>query len=348
MDGAPGGADWSDPLSARAESAAGRRPGTVAARGSLLPPAPVVRLAVVVAGVLVLATGVGVAIGGLAVALPIAMGFTASALPATKVPARQALLLAVPSALAGMVAVGVNGQALPAAGFMALTCLLIAPANAYENGLLSSIPTVVSIYVCIGAVPEPAVVGGWMLFGSVVAVLVLSRLREEAPPDRLPERAAWLHAAVMAAATGVAVYLVTLYPMPHGYWIAMTLTIVLRPYGHETTAIARQRIAGTVGGGVAALALAILAPPWVHLAVALVLLVMMLAYTVTGQYVLFVACLTPFIILLSSGTRDVVDVVLERVGITLVASVLAGLIALAVARRTRHIEADAQAARGPG
>ena len=302
---------------------------------------PVVLLALLVAVLLLLPVGVGLAVGGIAAALGLAMGYTASASPAMKVPGRYALALAVPAALTGVAAAGVNGQALPAAALVALSCLLVAPASVHENGLLSGIPTVAAFFAVIPDVPDPAPVGGWMLLGSLVIVAVLARVRQPAAPDRVPEAAAWLQAAAMAVSTGVVVYLLTVHPVPHGYWIAMTLTIVLRPYGHETTRIARQRVVGTIGGSIVALGLVLLLPAPVALLASGLLFVLLIAYTVTGQYALAVACSTPFIVLLGGGSAvdDALGVAVERVLTTVVGALIAGFIALAVARQTRRLEA---------
>lgn len=306
-------------------------------------PRSVLTLSLLVTFALLAPIAVGLAVGGIAAALGLAMGYTASAIPAMKVPARHALLLALPAALTGVVAVGVNGEALPAAAFMALACLLVAPANVHDNGLLSGIPTVAAIFVVIPAAPAPAPVGGWMLVGSAIIVAVLTRLRQDAPRDEVPERAAWLQAAAMAAATALVVYLLTLHEVPHGYWIVMTLTILLRPYAHETTNKARQRVVGTIVGAIGALVLAVLLPPAAAFGIATLLFVLLIAYTVTDNYALAIACATPFIVLLGAGggLDSTVEVIVQRVLATIAGALIAGVIALAVARQTRSWEARA-------
>lgn len=42
----------------------------------------------------------------------------------------------------------------------------------------------------------------------------------------------------------------------------MTMTIVLRPYGAETRAVARQRVVGSLVGALIALGLALVLPGW--------------------------------------------------------------------------------------
>ena len=52
----------------------------------------------------------------------------------------------------------------------------------------------------------------------------------------------------MAVSVGIVVYLVQFHGLSHGYWVAVTLTVVLQPRHDLTRTKARQRILGTVGG----------------------------------------------------------------------------------------------------
>lgn len=94
----------------------------------------------------------------------------------------------------------------------------------------------------------------WMMAGSLVTVAIAQILKVDAKaaPGTPPARA-WRHGAVMAASVGIVVYLVEHYEVRHGYWVAVTLTVVLRPLAEDPRARANQRILGTVGGVVLAL-----------------------------------------------------------------------------------------------
>ena len=60
----------------------------------------------------------------------------------------------------------------------------------------------------------------------------------------------------MAVAVGAVVYLVGAWDIPHGYWMALTLTVVLRPFDDQTRRKSLQRVVGTIGGVVLSLLLA--------------------------------------------------------------------------------------------
>jgi hypothetical protein len=308
---------------------------TAAGRWSI--PAPVLRTAAGIVVALAVPLVVVGAWAGSTAAMGMVLGYIGAIGPALSVSPRSALALAVPAAMTGAVATSLSGQAFPAACFVALACLLIAPANMVRNGLSASLPTIAAVLATYPSSKDPVQVAGWMLGGSAVAVLVLARLRRPSEPVGLDQRTAWLHAITMAAATGVTVLVLVWFEVPHGYWIAMTLTVVLRPYGAETSAVAGQRVLGTVGGAAVALALAVLVPGWVALAVAILMLVPVLGYAVLGRYAQQVVFLTPMVILPGSGGAGVAaaDLALSRVGATLLGAVLAAGLALALTRVDR-------------
>ena len=272
--------------------------------------------------------------GGVA-ALAVAMGYTGSLTPALTLRPTYSLALALPAAMTGVVAAGIAGQALAAACFVALACLLIAPANIVQNGLLSGIPTIAAVYACLPARQDPVQVGAWMLAGGaiVVGVSALTRRGKSAEPVRVDPWTAWAHAIAMAGVVGVIVLILGVVEIPHGYWIAMTMTIVLRPYGTETQSVARQRVVGTTLGTVLALALAVVLPGWAALAVAVALLVLVVANALMGRYSQQVMFLTPFIVLIGSGSgEEAVGIAVQRVAATLLGALLAAGIALALWR----------------
>jgi uncharacterized membrane protein YccC len=237
--------------------------------------------------------------------------------------------------MTGVVAAGIAGQALAAACFVALACLLVAPANIVQNGLLAGIPTIAAVYACLPTRQDPVQVGAWMLVGGaiVVGLSALTRLRKSAEPVRVDPWMAWAHAIAMAVVVGVIVLILGVVEIPHGYWIAMTMTIVLRPYGTETQSVARQRVVGTTLGTVLALALAVALPGWAALAAAVALLVLVVANALVGRYAQQVMFLTPFIVLIGSGSgEEAFGIGVQRVAATLLGALLAAGIALALWR----------------
>ena len=298
-------------------------------------PRRVVTIAAVVSLVLIAPVVVVFLVIGPAAALSLVMGYTASLVPALKVKARYALALAVPAAMAGVVAAALNATALPAACFVALVCLLAAPANVVQDKLVAGIPTVAAVFATLPIRLEPMQVGAWMLVGGVIAVAVASRLRRPAPPQGIPERTAWIHAVTMAVLVGATILVVESLNVPHGYWAAMTLTVVLRPYGAETQMLARQRVLGTVAGALLALGLVLVLPAWALLAATAVMVVLMVTYASVGNYAAQVTFMTPLIVLLGSAGGQPIPIAADRILATGAGAALAIGAALALARHER-------------
>jgi hypothetical protein len=298
-------------------------------------PTAVWRPAAIVAGALLVPLVVAFLAAGSGAALAVALGFAAGLAPAQMLPTRFGLALAIPAALTGAVATSVHGDAFAAACFAALACLLIAPANTHANGLLAGLPTAAAVLAAVPGAPTAPLTAGWMLLGGVSIVLVGGwLLRAPAPADPVDSWTAWVHAGVMAVSVGIVVGVLNVVDVPHGYWIAATLTIVLRPFRGETTATARERILGTVAGAVLALAIALLVPGWAALALCLVMLVLVAANALLGRSGRVVLFLTPLLVLVGSG--DTVGTALDRVLTTVAGALLAALLALVVARLSRQ------------
>jgi hypothetical protein len=312
-------------------------------------PRPALKVAVALTLVMLVPTAAAYAAFGESAALAVALGFVSSLTPATKLRAGYALAAVVPAAMAGAVAVALAGQAFPAACFVALACLLVAPANVLQNGLLAGIPTVAAVYATLPMQQMSGTVAAGMLVGGGLAVGVATRVKRTGDLVGVEARAAWRHASAMAASVGLVVFAITALDIPHGYWIPMTMTLVLRPYGTETRAVARDRISGTLAGAVLALAMVLLLPEWTAFATGTVLLVLIIAYAVLGRYAQEILFLTPFIVLLGAGgvAADTAGRALERVLATLLGAVLAGVIALALAGADSRNQGSPDTSPGP-
>lgn len=278
-------------------------------------------------GVLLLLPLVGAFLaGGVGAALGLGMGYLASSRPAATMRWRLTLALSLGAAMAGAVAVALRGQPLAATFFVALCCLLAAPANQIQEGLMAGVPTVAAVLVAVPGTYEVGPTFAWMLAGSVVVVAVATRfLPRAAPGAPVDTERGWRHAGVMAVTVGVVVFLVLRFDVPHGYWIALTLTVVLRPFGDVTRRKALERVAGTIAGVALSLVLATVLPIWgVAIAVAFCM-VLMAAYALKGDYVRQVVFLTPTVVLMGSwGTVGLVG--LERALATVAGAVLAALV----------------------
>ncbi len=114
-----------------------------------------------------------------------------------------------------------------------------------------------------------------------------------------PRSAAFRHAVRSAACFTFALWLGRVLPVEHGYWLPMTVAIVLRADYAGTLSYGVLRVAGTVLGLLLTTALILVLPadPWVRLAV-LGLLCAGFRYFGAVNYGVAVACLTGMVVLL--------------------------------------------------
>jgi len=275
------------------------------------------------------------AVVGSAAALPMALAEVMCLTVAAKLTPQYAALMVALVAVTVAVAVSLNGLPFPAACFAVLVCLMVAPANMFEVGLLSAVPPMAAVFLASpGLTLDPALTAMWALLGGLFVVVLLARV---APPDRrhtIGAVTAFRHATVMAVAMGVSVFLVLQFEVPHGYWVPMTMALVLHPFGAETTTLARQRIAGTIGGGLLALGLALVLPTGVVAVAVVPLMVLGVAYSILGRYSKSVMFLTPSAVLLANlASRDAeISATLHRLVATLVGGIVAAALALLLER----------------
>jgi uncharacterized membrane protein YccC len=114
-----------------------------------------------------------------------------------------------------------------------------------------------------------------------------------------PQSAAFRHAIRSAVCFSLALWISRLLHLPHGYWVPMTVAIVLRADYAATFSYGLLRVTGTILGLVLTTALLHVLPPgpWVRLAVMAVLCAGF-RYFGTVHYGLAVAALTGMVVLL--------------------------------------------------
>ncbi len=298
--------------------------------GAWAVPRQALLLSVVAAVVLIAAIVIAYLAGGTQGALAIGMGIMASLRPALSLRPLHSFALAVPTAMAAGVAVALRGQPLVAAFFVVLCCLLVAPAGMLQDGLLAMVPTVVAVLVLVPGEFQPGRTAIWMLFGGALVVALATRLPRNPPVPGIEQRRAWRHAAVMALAVGAVVYLVGTFEVPHGYWVALTLTAVLRPFDDQTMRRSSERVLGTIGGALLALAATLVLPLWALLALLVVSTVLSISYAITKDYTRQVLFMTPAVVLLGSAGHPF-QIASERALATLAGALLAAAIALGLA-----------------
>ncbi|MEV6762473.1 FUSC family protein [Streptomyces sp. NPDC051105] len=109
----------------------------------------------------------------------------------------------------------------------------------------------------------------------------------------------WRYGIRLALCIGIAQALVSLVPVPRSYWVALTVTFVLKPDFGSVFSRALLRALGTVGGlGVAATVLTLVPRGWPDVPVMLLLAPLVPALTPRG-YGFQTAAITPVILLLS-------------------------------------------------
>lgn len=295
-----------------------------------VPPRILATTALLMAAMLV-PIGLAALLGGMPAALPTALALVMCAAPTTRLPTSRALQLVAVAAATSAVAVMLNGQPFAAACFAVLIALVVAPANTVDNGLLAGVLPMAVVYMGsptldLDSVPTAV----WTVVGAGVLVTLLARTPRSRALAGVSPATAYRHATVTAAAVAVSLWIVLELDVPHGYWVPMTMALVLQPFPSETRARAQLRIWGTVAGGALALVMAVLLPaPAIAVAV-VVLTVLNLAYSLLGRYGQAVVALTPGAVLLANlaSVDAEVRATVERVVATLVGALLAAALAL--------------------
>jgi uncharacterized membrane protein YccC len=121
------------------------------------------------------------------------------------------------------------------------------------------------------------------------------RVREQLTLDSVLAR----HALRVGVTAALAVVITRALALQRGYWVTLTVLILLQPYRHATTTKALQRVGGTVAGAVVAALLL----SWLHSTTALLVVATLLAGISAAvlqlNYALFAFFLTPTFVLLA-------------------------------------------------
>jgi uncharacterized membrane protein YccC len=140
------------------------------------------------------------------------------------------------------------------------------------------------------------------------------------------------HAVRLASATAIAVAVARFADVPHGYWIPLTVVMVLRPETAHTYTRCVGRVAGNVIGIVVASAVILLLHPTGYVAATLAVVFLGVAYAVSGVgYLALSAALAAAIVLLVDvGGTTAAAAVGDRLLATLIGGALAVLAHVAV------------------
>ncbi len=140
------------------------------------------------------------------------------------------------------------------------------------------------------------------------------------PPDRALVRFILRLTVLQVAGVAVMKY----FGLTRGYWLPLTVLVVLQPDYGTTRLRAGQRVIGTVTGGLIASALLWLHPPNVVLFVAMSVTMFGFSFWLKRNYAIAVFFITLFVVLITETAGKVsVAFTLERLGATLAGGLLA-------------------------
>jgi uncharacterized membrane protein YccC len=287
------------------------------------------------------------AIGGITASVTVGLCAGAAMSFGTLVRPRVAVVATLGLGACAALGALVSGSAWLAGAAVGLTILLTAPANAYSAGMLTLAPILTMVFAVTDRGWPWWQAGVWGVIGGLVGLAIAALMRfGQRPPQPMPRALAWRHGLVLSVAAGLAIVAAELLELPHGYWVAVTLMVVLRPVPGERRSYVRQRLAGTLLGAAVSLLVVWLLPADLWIVAAFAFLVILAAYAMSGNYFMQTLFLTPMLLIfLSAGgeAEITVELTLERVAFTVLGVVLAAGLAWAMERwdeRSGLVEAD--------
>lgn len=221
---------------------------------------------------------------------------------------------------------------------MLVTAGLSALANQYSAGIMGLAPIVIVLFGA-GPIDLPWWTGAlWMVLGGLGGLLVTRVLEFRAEPRPMETGAAWRHAAVVGVLSATAMYWALVNGISHGYWVAVTIVVALRPLPEERRDTLEGRLLGTLLGALIALAATLLLPTWGTAIVAVICLYVMVVYAMGGSYFMQTLFLTPMLLLMASLGDDArgFELTAERVVFTLVGAAVVVVAALLLRRWDRY------------
>lgn len=274
------------------------------------------------------------AFGGVSasMAFGLAMGLGMAVTPVSR-PHQAALLLGLGAALGGLASwAGSTPWAIAVLMFVA--SILFAATNQRSAGLLSLTPVMVILFG-----PGPidltwwsAVL--WILAGGLVGALITRLLKFTAPTLPVERRTAWEHGFAVGLLCAVVMYWTLAANIPHGYWIAVTVVMALRPLANQRRETLNGRLIGTFLGAVIALLVVLFLPVWGAVIVAVLCLFFLVWYSMGGAYLMQALVLTPMLLIFASlgDVERGLELTIERVIFTVVGIGAAVALALLLRR----------------
>jgi hypothetical protein len=298
------------------------------------------RTSAMLIGLVVLVGAVAQAVGGPTASVAVGLSAGAAMAFGTVLSTRAATMVTLVLGAAAALGAGVTGHPWLSGLAVAVMVLATIPANAYSADMLMLAPLLTMVFTVTDRGWPWWQAGLWGVVGGVVGLGIAALMRfGKRPPQPVPRALAVWHAVVLAVAAGGSVATAELLGLEHGYWVAVTLLVVLRPSAAARGALIRPRIIGTLAGAALALALLWLLPAGLLLLVAFGFLIALAAYAMSGNYVMQTLFLTPMLMIFLSVGQDAeatVELTGGRVLYTLLGAALAASLAWSLDRWDRR------------
>jgi hypothetical protein len=113
-----------------------------------------------------------------------------------------------------------------------------------------------------------------------------------------PKSIIFRHAMRLAVASAIAIAIYKFFHLEHGYWLIITVLVIVKPIFADTRKRALERVLGSVAGGIIAVVIAALFQNIVILDILLVFFSALAFSHVRSNYGIYVLFLTPFVVLM--------------------------------------------------
>ena len=147
------------------------------------------------------------------------------------------------------------------------------------------------------------------------------------------------HALRLAVASTIAIAIYKFFRLEHGYWLIITVLVIVKPVFADTRKRAVERVLGSVAGGVLALLIAATFQNIIILDVLLIIFSILAFSHVRTNYGIYVLFLTPFVILMiDTVIPGDWQIALVRIFDTFLGGAIALLVTFLLRPRPREIE----------
>lgn len=194
-------------------------------------------------------------------------------------------------------------------------------------GAMALSPAMLVFYALFAQEQSPLEIGlgTWAGAAVVIGGALLLKMPHQVRP--VPVRAAVLHGVALAIGCVVLMGVSQAWGVPRANWALLAFCLVFLPQGNSPRVVA-EYLAGTALGAVAAVALGLVAPEPLVVAIVLAGAVLTVAFALVPHQLPYMLCLTPTVLLLASlsAEESVLALSAQRTGLALLAGVVAMVI----------------------